>query len=43
MSSHQVVWSLEAVAIGDAEPIAVGYGTEQTSLDNGGQVHRYVL
>ena len=37
MSSHQVVWSLEAVAIGDAEPIAVGYGTEQTSLDNGGQ------
>ena len=37
MSSHQVVWSLEAVAIGDAEPIAAGYGTEQLSYDIGGQ------
>ena len=35
MSSHTVVWQLEAVAIGDAEPIAAGYGTPQFSIDEG--------
>jgi hypothetical protein len=37
MSSHQVLWQMQAVAIGDAEPIAAGFGTAQSSLDNGGQ------
>jgi hypothetical protein len=31
-----VVWSLEAVAISDADAIAAAYGTAQTSTDTGG-------
>lgn len=31
-----VVWALQAVAVSDDDPIAVAFGTEQTSTDTGG-------
>jgi hypothetical protein len=38
-----VVWSLQGVAIGDNEAIAVAYGTAQTSTDTGGTTNNQYI
>jgi hypothetical protein len=36
-----VVWGLQAVAVSNDDPIAVAFGTEQTSTDTGGTTNDY--